>query len=417
MSLLQAIRGTKDILPNEIKNWQVLENVCRNISQRYGYNEIRTPVFEKTEVFLRGVGEGTDIVNKEMYTFEDKGGESLTLRPEQTAALVRAVIQNNLLANINILRLFYIGSYYRYERPQKGRLREFHQYGVECLLSPYPESDVEVIMLADTFIKSIGIENYKLKINSLGNEASRKMYLDVLKKYLENNLDNMSEDSRRRVVTNPLRVLDSKHPDDIELLNNAPNILDYLDDESQLHFDKVKTYLDCADIKYEVIPSLVRGLDYYSHTVFEFQSNYLGSQDSFGGGGRYNKLFEELGGKPTPAVGFAMGMERLLLILDAIDKKQVKKCEPLVYVIPMSNEQYEYALKIAALLRNQVKINTVIDIQRRSFKAVLKDTDKLDADYALIIGEDEIKNNGVMLKNLKERKQQFVKIDELCNIF
>lgn len=417
MSLLQAIRGTKDILPNEIKNWQVLENVCRNISQRYGYNEIRTPIFEKTEVFLRGVGEGTDIVNKEMYTFEDKGGESLTLRPEQTAPLVRAVIQNNLLANINILRLFYIGSYYRYERPQKGRLREFHQYGVECLLSPYPESDVEVIMLADTFIKTIGIENYKLKINSLGNEASRKMYLNVLKKYLENNLDNMSEDSRRRVVTNPLRVLDSKHPDDIELLNNAPNILDYLDDESQLQFDKVKTYLDCAGIKYEVIPSLVRGLDYYSHTVFEFQSNYLGSQDSFGGGGRYNKLFEELGGKPTPAVGFAMGMERLLLILDAIDKNQVKKTEPLVYVVPMSNEQYEYALKIAALLRNQVKINTVIDIQRRSFKAVLKDTDKLDADYALIIGEDEIKNNGVMLKNLKERKQQFVKIDELCNIF
>ena len=416
MSLLQAIRGTKDILPNEIKNWQVLENVCRNISQRYGYNEIRTPIFEKTEVFLRGVGEGTDIVNKEMYTFEDKGGESLTLRPEQTAPLVRAVIQNNLLANINILRLFYIGSYYRYERPQKGRLREFHQYGVECLLSPYPESDVEVIMLADTFIKTIGIENYKLKINSLGNEASRKMYLDILKKYLENNLDNMSEDSRRRVVTNPLRVLDSKHPDDIELLNNAPNILDYLDDESQLHFDKVKTYLDCADIKYEVIPSLVRGLDYYSHTVFEFQSNYLGSQDSFGGGGRYNKLFEELGGKPTPAVGFAMGMERLLLILDAIDKNQVKKTEPLVYVVPMSNEQYEYALKIASLLRNQVKINTVIDIQRRSFKAVLKDTDKLDADYALIIGEDEIKNNGVMLKNLKERKQQFVTIDELCNI-
>ena len=417
MSLLQAIRGTKDILPNEIKNWQVLENVCRNISQRYGYNEIRTPIFEKTEVFLRGVGEGTDIVNKEMYTFEDKGGESLTLRPEQTAALVRAVIQNNLLANVNILRLFYIGSYYRYERPQKGRLREFHQYGVECLLSPYPESDVEVIMLADTFIKTIGIENYKLKINSLGNEASRKMYLDVLKKYLENNLDNMSEDSRRRVVTNPLRVLDSKHPDDIELLNNAPNILDYLDDESQLHFEKVKTYLDCADIKYEVIPSLVRGLDYYSHTVFEFQSNYLGSQDSFGGGGRYNKLFEELGGKPTPAVGFAMGMERLLLILDAIDKNQVKKIEPLVYVVPMSNEQYEYALKIASLLRNQVKINTVIDIQRRSFKAVLKDTDKLDADYALIIGEDEVKNNGVMLKNLKERKQQFIKIDELCNIF
>ena len=417
MSLLQAIRGTKDILPNEIKNWQVLENVCRNISQRYGYNEIRTPIFEKTEVFLRGVGEGTDIVNKEMYTFEDKGGESLTLRPEQTAALVRAVIQNNLLANVNILRLFYIGSYYRYERPQKGRLREFHQYGVECLLSPYPESDVEVIMLADTFIKTIGIENYKLKINSLENEASRKMYLDVLKKYLENNLDNMSEDSRRRVVTNPLRVLDSKHPDDIELLNNAPNILDYLDDESQLHFEKVKTYLDCADIKYEVIPSLVRGLDYYSHTVFEFQSNYLGSQDSFGGGGRYNKLFEELGGKPTPAVGFAMGMERLLLILDAIDKNQVKKTEPLVYVVPMSNEQYEYALKIASLLRNQVKINTVIDIQRRSFKAVLKDTDKLDADYALIIGEDEVKNNGVMLKNLKERKQQFIKIDELCNIF
>lgn len=417
MALIQSVRGTKDILPREVKRWQDLENICRQVAQRYGYDEIRTPIFEKTEVFSRGVGEGTDIVNKEMYTFDDRGGESLTLRPEQTAAIVRAVIQNNLIQNTNVLRLFYIGTYYRYERPQKGRLREFHQYGVECILSPYPESDAEVIMLVDTFIKNIGIENYNLKINSLGNEFSRQNYLNILNNYLKDNLNNMSEDSRRRVFDNPLRVLDSKHIDDVELLKKAPSILDYLDEESAEHFDNVKRYLDIAEIKYEITPSLVRGLDYYSHTVFEFQSNYLGSQDSFGGGGRYNKLFYDLGAKSTPAVGFAMGMERLLLILESINKNQVIKREQLVVIIPMSIEQYNYALSIANRLRNEVKINTIIDIQRRSFKSQLRETDKLEADYALIIGDEELNNNGVMLKDLKEREQKFVYIDELLNIF
>ncbi len=413
MAIIQAVRGTKDILPEDIGRWQYLEQVCREVSKKYGYSEIRTPVFEKTEVFSRGVGEETDIVNKEMYTFNDRGGESLTLRPEQTAAIVRAAIQNNLLANTSIMRLFYIGAYYRYERPQKGRLREFHQYGIECLSSPFPESDAEVIMLANNFIKTLGVDNYTLKLNSLGNETTRKKYIEILTDYLRSNISNMSEDSKRRLETNPLRVLDSKHVDDIHILENAPKILDYLDEESALHFQTTRNYLEATGISYEIAPYLVRGLDYYSHTVFEFQSSYLGSQDAFGGGGRYNNLFEELGGKPTPCVGFAMGMERLLLILSELENQKELASEPLIFVIPIAEEQYEFAIKVASKLRNEFNLTTILDLQRRSLKAQLRESDKQNADFALVVGEEEVSKNGVMLKFLKEKRQDFVLLEDL----
>lgn len=415
MAVIQSIRGTKDILPEEIKIWQYIEKTCRDISQKYGYSEIRTPIFEKTEVFARGVGAETDIVNKEMYTFSDRGGESITLRPEQTAALVRAVIQNNLLANTGALRLFYIGSYFRYERPQKGRLREFHQYGVECISSSFPESDAEVILLANSYIKSLGIKNYKLRLNSLGNDLTRKKYLEVLVKYLNSNISKLSQDSKNRVSTNPLRVLDSKHPDDSEIILGAPSILDYLDTDSLEHFELVKKYLDAAKIEYILDSTLVRGLDYYCNTVFEFQSDLLGSQDAFGGGGRYNKLFSELGGKDTPAVGFAMGIERLILILSALKENTTKNSDISAVVVPMEEKYYEYALVVASKLRDEMNISTQIDISRRSLKAQMRDADRLNAKYALIIGEEEFTNNSIMLKFLEEKRQEFIPLEQLKN--
>ncbi len=403
MAIIQSIRGTKDILPEEIKYWQYIEKKCRDISHKYAYTEIRTPIFEKTEVFSRGVGSDTDIVNKEMYTFSDRSGESITLRPEQTAALVRAVVQNNLLTNTNVLRLFYIGSYFRYERPQKGRLRQFHQYGAECISSQFAESDAEIIMLANSFIKSLGIEDYKLRLNTLGNSTSRKQYLEVLTNYL--NISKLSPESKNRTETNPLRVLDSKHPDDSEIILKAPSILDFLDIESLAHFETVKKYLNAANIKYMLDSTLVRGLDYYCDTVFEFQSSHLGSQDAFGGGGRYNRLFTELGGKDTPAVGFAMGIERLLLILIALDKKFHKDFNTSAVVIPMEEKYYEYAISIASKLRDKINISTQLDVSRRSLKAQLRDADRINSKYALIIGEEEFNTNSVTLKFLEEKKQ------------
>ncbi len=408
MANIQAIRGTKDITPNEIHKWHSIEQILKKISENYGYREIRTPVFEKTEVFSRGVGAGTDIVNKEMYTFADRSGESLTLRPEQTAALVRAIIQNNLVAENPTARLYYIGAYYRYERPQKGRLREFHQYGAECISSPYPESDAETISLADSIIRELGIDEYSLKLNSLGNESSRKTYLEVLIEYLHKNINNLSEESQSRIGINPLRILDSKHTLDIEIVKNAPNILEYLDAESQQHFERVCKYLEAANIKYTITPTLVRGLDYYSHTVFEFQSNYLGSQDAFGGGGRYNKLFSELGAKDTPAVGFAMGIERILLILDVLQKQIDSSGNVQAVIIPTSNNYYEYALRIAAKLRNDFSISTIIDLQRRSLKSQMREAGKISAKYAIIIGDSEFESRSITIKYLNEDGRQII---------
>lgn len=410
--MIQAIRGTKDILPDDIKKWHYVENKFNEITELFGYKELRTPIFEKLEVFDRTIGEGTDIVNKEMYTFIDKSGDLIALRPEMTAALVRSLVQNNLLAQSKLQRLWYFGPFFRYERPQKGRQRQFHQFGIECLGSEFPESDVEVIVLADKLFKSLGIKEYNLIINSLGNKQSRASYRKALVEFLTNVKDKLSFDSRNRIEKNPLRVLDSKDKDDKEVVKEAPVILDYLDKESKMHFDDVTSKLDYLNIKYEINPRLVRGLDYYSHTVFEFQSNYLGSQDSFGGGGRYDGLVEQLGGKSTPAVGFALGVERLIIILEKMNV--FDKIDDLIdcYIVSHGQGTIPYSLKVAGKLRD-LGLKVVNELNRRSMKAQMREANRMQAKYAIIIGEEEVNDEKITVKDLKKSEQTSLSINDI----
>lgn len=411
---MKTVKGTKDILPDQIGLWQYCEDIFRSVSGKFGYSEIRTPIFEYTKVFSRAIGNETDIVNKEMYTFEDRGGESITLRPEMTASVIRSVIQNSLHNKSSNLRLWYFGPFFRYERPQKGRMRQFHQFGAECILSPYPESDVENITLAVSVIKELGIKDFTLFLNSLGNKASRDLYREKLVKYLNSKKDQLSEESQRRLETNPLRVLDSKSPMDIAVNKDAPTILNYLDEESTEHFDAVKLQLDKLGIKYEIDPKLVRGLDYYSHTVFEFQSNVLGAQSSFGGGGRYNDMFQEFGEKPHPAVGFAMGVERIILILENQIKAEELSLSTDVYIISTSNSFVHYVNEIAGILRSK-GLNVTNDLLRRSMKAQFREANKLNSRYCVIIGDDEFSKKSVQIKNMSNSEQIEVSKDTLEN--
>lgn len=408
--MIQSVRGTKDILPDEINLWYFVESVFKKLSTNFGYTEIRTPIFEKTEVFVRSIGEETDIVNKEMYSLPDRSGESITLRPEGTAPLVRAVIQNSLIQQTNLLRLWYYGPFFRYERPQKGRQRQFHQYGAECIGSEYPESDAEIIYLACSILNGININNYRVLINSLGNNTSREKYREKLIEYLSKHISDLSEDSQRRFGKNPLRVLDSKDERDIEVTNYAPSILDFLDRESIEHFDGVKNILTKLNIDFEINPKLVRGLDYYNHTVFEFQSSELGAQDSIGGGGRYNKLFEEFGAKTTPAVGFAFGVERLIIILDKLIEKDSLLQNPEIFIVSGLNPEDEYYIKLVKKLRS-MELRVVTDLNRRSFKAQMKESNRLKAKYAILVGEDEKNSKMVTLKRLEDGYQQTISID------
>ncbi len=412
--MIQAIRGTKDILPSEIENWYFLENIFRSVSDTFGYKELKTPIFEKTEVFSRGIGDGTDIVNKEMYTFDDRGGESLTLRPEATAALVRSVIQNKLANAGTAQKFWYFGPFFRYERPQKGRLRQFHQYGAECLATDKPESDVEVILLANSIIKKAGISDYKLLLNSLGNDSSRAEYRKALIEYLENKKEQLSEDSQSRLQINPLRVLDSKDKRDIDIVKDAPILSNYFDEESKNHFTIVTSMLDNLGVQYEISPKLVRGLDYYSHTVFEFQSSALGAQDSFGGGGRYNKLFSELGGKDTPAVGFAFGVERLLLILEELKLLPEAKTDCDIFIVAAGDGIQNYSFKIAQELRDS-GLRVAVDLNDRSMKAQMRASNKSGAIFTILIGEDELNNNTVTIKNMGDSTQVNIAYNELSN--
>jgi histidyl-tRNA synthetase len=412
--MIQSVRGTKDILPDDAGNWQFVEKKFAEVSHCYGYKEIRTPLFERTEVFSRGIGEGTDIVNKEMYTFTDKGGDSLTLRPEMTASLVRAVVQNSLLHDSPIIRLWYLGPFFRYERPQKGRLRQFHQYGAECIGSPNPEADAEVILLANSLFRSVGITNYKLILNTLGTNETRNNYLVDLVKYLQSYKDKLSNDSRNRLEFNPLRILDSKYDDDLKILENAPIILDFLDDESRNHFEAVKALLVNAGLNYVTEPKLVRGLDYYNHTVFEFQSSILGAQDSFGGGGRYNNLIEQFGGPPTPAVGFALGIERILMIIEQSNTAIQSDSNEQIYIVTANHDYIQYSLNIADKLR-QRNLRVVLDLNRRSIKSQMKEANKNNVKYVVIIGEDEIKENSVTIKNMQNSEQFKLPLDSIEN--
>ncbi len=402
--MIQAVRGTKDILPDTVGYWDYVESSFRKISHLFGYKELRTPIFEKTEVFSRGIGNATDIVNKEMYTFKDKSEESITLRPEMTAALVRAVVQNSMLHESPLLRLWYFGPFFRFERPQKGRFRQFHQYGAECIGSLNPEADAEMILLADSLFKSVGISDYNLLINSLGSDESRKKYIDELVNYLKSVKEKLSEDSKNRLESNPLRILDSKNENDIYILKEAPVILDFLDDISRKHFDEVKMLITDSGINFTLNPRLVRGLDYYNHTVFEFQSSVLGAQDSFGGGGRYNNLIEQLGGPSTAAVGFALGIERILLILEQTKKLQEIESSPQVFIVTANPELINHSLKIAVKLRDK-KIRTVVDLNRRSIKSQMKEANKVGAKYVIIVGDDEMRDGMLTVKNMQTSEQ------------
>ncbi len=409
--MIQAIRGTKDLLPAESGNWQFIEKVFREVSSRYNYSELRTPVFEATEVFSRSIGDSTDIVNKEMYTFTDKGDRSITLRPEQTAALVRAVLQNNLLQASPNLRLWYFGPFFRYERPTQGRLRQFHQYGAECIGSPWPESDAEVIMLAVAIAKGCGINNFNLLINTLGNPESRKKYRDIVKDYFSAYREFLSEDSKLRLDKNPLRILDSKDRQDQEYIEKAPLITDHLDEQSREHFESVLTILRSMNIDYTLQPRLVRGLDYYSHTVFEFQSPDLGTYDSFGGGGRYDGLFEQLEGKPTPAVGFAMGVERMLLILENTKSLPPEANAPDIFMVSTNRDYLPLVFTLAEKLREK-GLSVQSDLLRRSLKSQFRESNRLKAAYTIIIGEEEYTNNFIKIKKMATGEEFNCPIDE-----
>jgi histidyl-tRNA synthetase len=410
----QSVKGTNDTLPSKSYQWHYIEDIFRKSADLFGYKELRTPIFEKTEVFSRSLGEETDIVGKEMYTFEDKGGDMLTLRPEMTAALVRSVIQHSLANEVSDLRLWYFGPFFRRERAQKGRYRQFHQFGAECISSPNPEADVEVIQLAVEIINRLGIDDYKLLLNSIGNTESRKVYKEELVKYLKSHNDKLSADSRNRLEKNPLRVLDSKDSGDREVVENAPVILDYLDDVSKSHFDQVKNLLDQLGIPYEIEDKLVRGLDYYCHTVFEFQSTALGAQNSFGGGGRYDGLFSQLGGKDTPAVGFAMGVERLLLIVDEIGKMPRPEPDCEFYIVNKSEKNIPVSFKIQDILRRHCK-SVISDLQRRSVKGQFKESGKLNAPYTITIHDDYPETGKITLKHFDKGIQEDISLEELEN--
>ncbi|HOY23666.1 MAG TPA: histidine--tRNA ligase [Cellvibrio sp.] len=417
MKKIQAIRGMNDLLPSDSVVWQFVEAAVADILQRYGYQEIRFPILESTELFKRSIGEVTDIVEKEMYTFDDRNGDSVTLRPEGTACCVRACEEHGLLYN-QTQRLWYMGPMFRYERPQKGRYRQFHQIGVETFGMDGPDIDAEVLLLSARILRELGVASFvTLQINSLGDSASRAKYKDALVAYLEIHKDRLDADSQRRLTTNPLRILDSKEASTQALLDGAPVLLDYLDEASQAHFEQLKVLLDAGGVSYQVNPRLVRGLDYYGKTAFEWVTDKLGSQSTVCAGGRYDNLVEQLGGKPTPAVGFGIGLERLVLLLQAVDAipKGLEQIAD-IYVVAVGNVQKE-AFQLAENLRTDLpNLRVISHCGGGNFKNQLKRADKSTADIALILGEDEIAKQVVAVKFLREdQPQQIIPLTEIAN--
>lgn len=412
--LTNAPRGTKDILPDSVGSWNYVEQKIRDICARFGYEEIRTPMFEHTELFHRGIGEGTDVVDKEMYTFEDRGGRSITLRPENTASAVRAYLQNKLYGDGALTKLFYIGSMFRYDRPQAGRMREFHQFGVEALGEANPAVDAEIILLAMEFLKSLGLKDLKLSLNSVGCPSCRPAYRKALQDYFRPHLEELCGDCKERFERSPLRILDCKADADKEFMTGAPNITDCLCDECREHFEKVQSFLRDAGVDFELDPRLVRGLDYYTKTAFEIKYAPLGAQSAVAGGGRYDGLIAEMGGNPTPAVGFATGLERVLLALEkqGLLPEQEKKAD--AFVVALGAEAQSAGFKLLQKLR-EAGLKALMDYAGRSMKAQMKQAGKAGARFALILGEDEIKENAVMLKDMEKSEQQKVSLDEVIN--
>ncbi|MDY0408554.1 histidine--tRNA ligase [Virgibacillus soli] len=412
---INAPRGTTDILPQDAKKWQYVEGKIKEVCNRYNYGEIRTPVFEHTELFQRSVGDSTDIVQKEMYEFKDRGGRSLTLRPEGTASVARAFVQNKLFGLANQpVKLFYFMQMFRYERPQHGRMRQLNQFGVEVLGSADPAVDAEVIDLAMTCYKELGLSSIKLVINSLGDQASRQAYRDALVNHFTPHVEELCSDCQARLQQNPLRVLDCKTDHEHEAMKTAPSILDYLNDESRQYFEQVKENLSNMGITYEVDPNLVRGLDYYNHTAFEIMSEAegFGAITTLLGGGRYNGLIEELGGPNTPGIGFGMGLERLLLALEA-ENKEIPVAETLdSYLVTMGSEAVKEGIKIVHELR-QHGIQIDKDYQQRSVKAQFKAADRLQSKYVLVLGETELEKQVINVKDMQSGDQEEVALNEL----
>jgi histidyl-tRNA synthetase len=401
VSILSAPRGTLDVYPPESQKWQALEARIRALALRFGYGEIRPPIFEATELFARGVGEATDIVEKEMYTFTDKGGRSMTLRPELTAGVVRAVLQHHLLAE-GPQRLFYIGPFFRYERPQAGRYRQATQFGVECLGFGGPEADVEAIDMAMTLVLGERIPDARLRINSVGDDACRPAYREALLAHFRPHLARLSEDSQRRLETNPLRILDSKAPADTPFVATAPALLDVLCAGCRAHFEAVRGYLDAIGIPYDVDPRLVRGLDYYTRTVFEVVSGVLGAQSAVCGGGRYDRLVETLGGPPTPAVGFGLGLERFLMTLDALGTPPPAERAGTM-AIALGEAARAALVAVVAALRAKPGPPVWMDYGDRKLATQFKAADRRHARWALILGDDELAQGEIVLRDLAAR--------------
>lgn len=416
---IQAIRGMNDCLPQDSQLWQWLEENIRQTLASYGYSEIRMPIVESTPLFKRAIGEVTDVVEKEMFTFDDRDGESLSLRPEGTAGCVRAGIQHGLLYNQE-QRLWYIGPMFRYERPQKGRYRQFHQVGVEVFGIEQPEADVELILMTEQLWKKLGIDKHvTLELNTIGSLAERNSYKQALVSYLEQHIDVLDEDCKRRLTSNPLRILDSKNPEVQLILNDAPRLHDYLDEESMNHFERVCRLLEAQGIQYQINQKLVRGLDYYNKTVFEWVTTALGAQGTVCGGGRYDSLVEQLGGHSTSAVGFAMGLERLVLLVQEVNKTLQLASPVDVYIVYSGEKTTEFAFNAATLLRSAYPEKRVmLHCSGGNFKKQFKRADKSGARFAVVIGEDEVQQNCVLVKDLQGKiEQQSCLLSELATFF
>jgi len=408
----ESPRGTRDILPAEVQKWQFIESKARSVFESYNYAEIRTPIFEQTELFARSIGDDTDIVGKEMYTFLDKGDRSITLRPEETAPVVRASIENSLLGQNEFVKLYYVGPMFRYERPQAGRSRQFHQAGIEVFGSGDPLIDVEVIELGIRYFMEIGISDLEVDINSVGCTICRPNYKEQLKKYFEGKLEHLCENCRNRFKTNPLRILDCKEAGCQKIIEETPASIDYICGDCKDHFDRVIGYLKQYRINYKLNKRLVRGLDYYTKTTFEIVSRKLGAQNAVCGGGRYDNLVEELGGRPTPAVGFAIGLDRLMLVLEDQKIKIPNDNRLKVYIATLGDAAREKGFEVLRNLRN-MGIKSDMDYQGKSLNSQLKAADKLKAQFAIIIGDDELKNNLAVVRSMDRKTQEKVRFEEV----
>ena len=410
--MVQKLKGTRDIIPGEIEIWQYIESKAKEVFENYGFSEIRTPVIEATELFQRGVGEATDVVQKEMYVFNDKANRSISLRPEGTAGVIRAYIENGMASMPSPIKLYYEMSMYRYENVQKGRQREFHQIGTELIGSASYMADIEIISMINKFLKKLNIKNVNLEINSIGCKKCRAEYIKALKEYIRPNLDKYCSTCQSRFEKNPMRILDCKEEQCKKLNQNAPEIIDYLCDDCKEHFEKVKEGLKDLDIEYTVNSRIVRGLDYYTKTVFEFVSNDDGL--TVVGGGRYDDLIEELGGAKTPAIGFGAGEERLVSVFQSENPDLIKKLRktPKVFVAYIGDEAKRFVNKFVEELRDN-NINASKDIMERGLKAQFKYADKIGAEFTITIGEDELKNKVVSIKEMATGKTQEINIDNV----